>query len=54
MPKKEPEKKIGVNGIDMGERGIYDKRNKLNAVGLYPVIQFGLQGIVQLQKRILD
>lgn len=24
------EKKIGANGVDMGERGVYDKRNKLN------------------------
>ncbi|SCL85609.1 DNA methyltransferase [Sporanaerobacter sp. PP17-6a] len=31
MQKKETKKKKpGVNGIDMGERGIYDKRNKLN------------------------
>lgn len=29
-PKRVIEKKIGVNGVDMGERGVYDKRNKLN------------------------
>lgn len=30
--KKDPEndKKIGKNGVDLGERGVYDKRNKLN------------------------
>lgn len=30
MSKKDEPKKPGKNGIDMGERGIYDKRNKLN------------------------
>ena len=30
MSKKDEPKKIGINGVDMGERGIYDKRNKLN------------------------
>lgn len=28
--KNEIPKKIGKNGIDMGERGVYDKRNQLN------------------------
>lgn len=23
-------KALGANGVDMGERGVYDKRNKLN------------------------
>ena len=27
---KKGEKKLGPNSVDMGERGIYDKRNKLN------------------------
>lgn len=30
MSRKDKEKKIGVNGVDMGERGVYDRRNKLN------------------------
>ena len=30
MSKKDEAKKPGKNGIDMGERGIYDKRNQLN------------------------
>lgn len=30
MPKKGLEKKVGIYGTDMGERGVYDKRNKLN------------------------
>jgi DNA modification methylase len=30
MSKKNEPKKLGKNSIDMGERGIYDKRNKLN------------------------
>lgn len=30
MSKRDEPKKPGKNGIDMGERGIYDKRNKLN------------------------
>lgn len=30
MSKSDEPKRVGKNGIDMGERGIYDKRNKLN------------------------
>ena len=30
MSKRDEPKKLGKNGVDMGERGIYDKRNKLN------------------------
>lgn len=30
MSKKDEPKKLGKNGVDMGERGIYDKRNQLN------------------------
>ena len=30
MSENKNEKKIGVNGVDMGDRGVYDKRNKLN------------------------
>ena len=30
MPKSDDPKKLGKNGVDFGERGIYDKRNKLN------------------------
>ena len=30
MSKKDEPKKPGKNGVDMGERGIYDKRNTLN------------------------
>ena len=30
MSKKNEEKPLGKNSIDMGERGVYDKRNKLN------------------------
>lgn len=29
-PINRPPKTIGANGVDMGERGVYDKRNKLN------------------------
>ena len=30
MSKKDEKKPLGKNGVDMGERGVYDKRNKLN------------------------
>lgn len=30
MSRKDEKKPLGKNGVDMGERGIYDKRNKLN------------------------
>ena len=30
MSKKDEKKPLGKNGVDMGERGIYDKRNPLN------------------------
>ena len=30
MSRKDDKKPLGKNGVDMGERGIYDKRNKLN------------------------
>ena len=30
MPKSNEPKKLGKNGVDLGERGVYDKRNKLN------------------------
>lgn len=30
MSKKDEKKPLGKNGIDLGDRGIYDKRNKLN------------------------
>lgn len=28
--KEDTQKKLGKNGVDMGERGVYDKRNQLN------------------------
>lgn len=30
MSKKDEKKPLGKNGVDLGDRGIYDKRNKLN------------------------
>lgn len=30
MSKKDEPKKLGKNGVDMGDRGVYDKRNTLN------------------------
>ena len=30
MSKKDEPKPLGKNGVDMGERGVYDKRNQLN------------------------
>lgn len=30
MSKRDEPKKLGKNGVDMGERGVYDKRNTLN------------------------
>ena len=29
MSKKDEPKKLGKNGVDMGDRGVYDKRNTL-------------------------
>lgn len=30
MSKRDEPKKLGKNGVDMGDRGVYDKRNTLN------------------------
>ena len=30
MSKKDEPKPLGKHGVDMGERGVYDKRNQLN------------------------
>ena len=35
MSKRDNPKVLGKNSVDLGEGGIYDKRNQLNDLGLF-------------------